>query len=568
MADKSAIREFEKRLDDALAARPSTLGGPDAILAAAHITEMVYAEHGLVGGQLAAGLQIIAPLVIANSGAAEVAIEDLFQDLRFAGHYWHLRELLHYSYNAPGSIAWTFGDSEVRIAYADPSLPRQFFLVANNWHFGSSEMFGETDPTEPIIQLLKGAPEFEESAHGEEASELITQEVDAKFRAYFNLAPDVDAPVEDHSFKELIEVFRRLLGTSLWHRYHSRANGSRGAVVMPLDELAEHFAQGFEETLTPETVRWAVRYMSYGVDTERRGENPVYFSLYRLPPDERIVMLPHHFSYWEGFVKLLRLVAQREPETYLRYFSRPIGTALTERVAAAFRDAGFDVRTEVSLREYDAALPDIDLLVISEEPTLGYALLTCEIKAILPPAWAKDQLRVLQPDSISKAFLQLGRIGAFLNSDEGIDFIWSLIPAEGLPGFDEFATVGYHLVVTSDNAGAFFADERTAIVDFRTLSRLLRRCDGDIEYVMRALSELGDYADRCLRREEVSVDVGGLNVVYEGIVVDRLLDFQQARFRSAGVAQQMAEDMRAAGDRPLDVLRMRGLLDDSETPET
>lgn len=54
-----------------------------------------------------------------------------------------------------------------------------------------------------------------------------------------------------------------------------------------------------------------------------------------------------------------------------------------------------------------ATLPDIDLLVISVEPTLGYVIFVCELKCPVPPRWAKDQLKVLNKDSVSQAFRQV-----------------------------------------------------------------------------------------------------------------------------------------------------------------
>jgi hypothetical protein len=335
---------------------------------------------------------------------------------------------------------------------------------------------------------------------------------------------------------------------------------------MSINELADSLAES-SGIVTPAAVRWAVRFMSYGADARARRENPVYFSLYRLPPDDRVLMLPHDFPLWEGFVSLLRLVALRKPETFLRHFSGPVGAALTRRMAVAFENAGFTSRTDLSLRRYGAELPDIDLLVISHEPTLGFVLLFCEVKAPIPSSWAKDQLRVLQADSIAKAFPQLQRIQAFLETGPGIEFVRSLLPPEGLSDFDEFAGLVRHLVITSHNAGAFFADRGTTVVDYKTLSRLLTHCDGDMLYVTSALAQLGDYADRCVSRIDVEVDVGDLHVTYEGIVLERLLKFEQARFRSAGIPEQMAADMLEHGVRPLDTLRMLGLLGGSRSPD-
>ncbi len=553
------IPQFEQELDEALAARPSCRrSGPNTIFSAAHIAEIAYATGGEVGNDFVHGLQVIGPRAIGGDPAVEVPSEEILEDLQFGAHYWRLRELLYYSYNAPGSIDWEFDKDEVRIRYADPSLPRQFFIATNNLFLESRRVFQGREEAAHIRELLRGAPENTMSAAGERALALVEDEAATKLSAYFNLfEPGFDAPLEEHSFRELMEACRLVLAKALWHRYHTEVNSSQGAVSIDLDEFAESLADA-SDLLDSKAARWALRFMSYGVDSHERGEDAVYFSLYRLPADEHVLLLPHHFCIWESLVSLMRLIALRDPGTYLRHFSGPIGSGLTRRAAAAFEAAGFECRRDVSLRRFDAELPDIDLLVVSSEPTLGIAVLTCEVKAPLPPRWAKDQLRVLRPDSVAKSFGQLKRIFAFLRTEQGGAFLRGLLPEDGLAGFDEFAAVCYQLVITSDNAGAFFADRQGAIVDFRTLERLLSRCDGDVLYLRSALDQLGEYADKCLERVEVEVEVGGIRVNYEGITVERLLDFEQAHFRSANLPQKTAEEMRAAGARPLDFLRKLG----------
>jgi hypothetical protein len=78
-------------------------------------------------------------------------------------------------------------------------------------------------------------------------------------------------------------------------------------------------------------------------------------------------------------------------------------------------------------------------------------------------------------------------------------------------------------------------------------------------YIMHILAELDASADRCWGSETLEVRVGEVDVVYEGIKVTSLNDYEQSRFRDDGHAQTMVQDMRDVGDRPLDVLRSRGV---------
>lgn len=551
------VYEFERHLDDALAARPMMRsGGPDSLRLAANVVEAAYTVPGIeAGDRLAEGLQILAPALMTRDVRGELAVEDVLADLDFAAHYHSLRDLLYYTYNVPSSIAWSFADGRIDIRFADPTLPRQFFLVANNWFLNSMSAFADTGRTTQIEELVRGAPEFQPTERGVRAQELIHQEVDLKLALYFNLVSDVSVPAGGYTFGDFMTVYRALLTKALYHRYHARVNGSRGVISMPLEVLARDLEESVDG-VSAETAGRVVEDIAYGAAARRAGLDPVYFSLYRIPESDEIVMLPHHFSTWEGIVNFLRVVALRDPQLFLKSFSGQIGDALVGRLTKAFNGAGFTVRSNVSLNAYGAHLPDIDILVRSEEPTLGYGFLVCEVKSPVPPRWAKDQLRVLQADCVAKAFEQLRRINAFLDSEDGARFLQSQVPRAGLPDFDEFAIVGKSMVITSDNAGAFFLGRGT-IIDFRTMERLLSRCDGDFLYILKVLKAFPEWADNSLARQMIEVQVGETTVSYEGITVKHLMDFGQNAYRSAGEPQRMVRDMLEAGDRPLDVLRER-----------
>jgi hypothetical protein len=557
------VRDFEGQLDAALHERPTfQVGGADALRHAANIVETAYADFPLSAPRLAKGLAILAPPLVGRRGAgADISVEALVDDLHFVAHYHQLRDLLYYTYNAPATVNWTFEEGRVEIRFADPSVPRQYYMGLNNWILGSHEGLANRDPMAARIQeLLRGTPEFGQPAHSE-AQVLIEEEVDLKLALYFNLVRDRFVTAGDYTFDDFYSTYRVLLGTALYHRYHAQANDVRGMVVMSLDTLSNELARSVDG-ISAQTVRSIVSDISFGVDAVRAGINPVYFSLYR-PQDDEILMLPYHFTLWEGLINFLRLVALRDPPLFLRSFSQQIGDSLVERLAKAFRDAGFIAQTNVSLRRYGKDLPDIDLLIISEEPTLGYAVMACEVKSPLPPSWAKDELRVLEPDSIAKAFDQLSRITTFLDSDAGVQFLVSQLPRFGLPDFDEFAVIIHTLVATSENAGAFFSDRQQTIIDFRTLERLLSRCDGDMLYVLTVLRDFAEWADGSFEIGMDHAQVGDLSVEYEGIKVNAIMDFAPNEYRSADAAATMVRGMLEAGDRPLDTLRESGFAVDS-----
>jgi hypothetical protein len=170
----------------------------------------------------------------------------------------------------------------------------------------------------------------------------------------------------------------------------------------------------------------------YDVEAAAGRVDASYFSLMREgAPPHRIVIRPCAFSRPEGLVQLLHVVAQRRPTDFLSNISNPLGAQFVRRIKVAFEAQGFTCRSNLSVRAIDPKLPDIDLLVIAEEPTLGFVLLVCEVKSLLPPRWAKDQLRALAPDSVSKAFQQAGAINGFLQQPRGAEFIRSILPKTG-----------------------------------------------------------------------------------------------------------------------------------------
>lgn len=293
------VRDFERRLDDALAARPMVRsGGTDALRLAANIIETADAEHTW-GHRFAEGLQILAPVLIGRTPGDEIDIVEVVADLEFGGHYHTLRDILYHTYNAPGSMAWTFDAGKVEIRYADASLPRQFFVSANNWFLESMTAFADKERGRRIEQLLRGAPEFEMTPQAIEASELIQAEVDLKLGLYFNLVPDGSVTAGAYTFAEFLTVYGALLTKALYHRYHATLNGSRGIISMPLAQLARDLESSVEN-VSAETARRVVEDIAYGAGAHQAGLDPVYFSLYHLPEHDEIVMLPHHFALWEG----------------------------------------------------------------------------------------------------------------------------------------------------------------------------------------------------------------------------------------------------------------------------
>lgn len=565
MVEKSQLRGFEQQLDAALAALPSLRwSSTSALHLASEIYEFGAFTNGADGaGWIGRGYAILARHFVAGADAYEADMSreadvlQMMDDLAFAQHYYMLREYLYYSYNVRGSMDWAFTNGRVEIRFADRSIPRQFFTVHNDHLLGSWHHFRDFHHSDEIMRLLKDEPEGVATPNTMAADPLMQEEVDLKLAAYFSLiAPESQIDLGGYSYQQFLSVYGLLLKKALYHRYLAGAQEAVGAIYMPEDGLLD----GINEELgvPTEVGRLILKDIVYDRDAIGERVDSTYFSLMREGDgDGRIVMRPHHFAIAEGLVNMLRVIAQRRPNTFLEQVSNEIGSAFVRRVRAGWEAQGFICHSEVSLREFDATLPDVDLLVISVEPTLGYVIFVCELKCPVPPRWAKDQLKVLNKDSVSKAFRQVETLQRFIETENGIRFLSRMLPKEGHPHFEGFVVALDHLVITSDNAGMFFGAESTKVINFRTLERLLRRSDGDMALIQHVLATYAEHADAALVTTMVEFPLGPLTVAYEGVTAGPLLEFPQGYWRSDPELGEMVDAFVAHGFHPFDTFEHR-----------
>jgi hypothetical protein len=262
-------------------------------------------------------------------------------------------------------------------------------------------------------------------------------------------------------------------------------------------------------------------------------------------------------------VNILRVVAVRRPSLFLNNVAGELGAGFVERVKTAFEETGFRCLAEISLSQFDPQLPDIDLLVICEEPTLGYVLFVCELKGPIPPRWAKDQLKALRQDGISKAFRQSKAIQKFLHTPAGIGAMKSWLSPDKHPLFESFVLVIEPLIITSDNAGMFFNTESTPVANFRTIERLLKAADGDTAFIQHVIHSYNEEVDKIINRVFAKAEFAGIVVEYEGVAESPIMRFPQQSWRNSEHRQVMIDDFIADGSHPFDTMN----LDAKEMPE-
>lgn len=562
--DLNDIQQFEGDLDSDLEARPTLKCGVDALSLALNVIEAAHSSMPSSGrGFLRDGFSVLASRYVVIPSAGEPDAEALVRDLVFGFHYYMLREYLYYTYNKPGAIHWERIDRTIRITIAASSLRRQFYHSANRWFIESHRRFKSYNATERINQLLLDAGG---SVHGDvtgELADLVMYEVDLKLSAYYGLlAPDANVSLGSYTYADFYQVYRQLLGNALVHRYISKLEGAPSVVTFSRQDLEHRLATTTGRAI--DTCRYILNEMVFDSGCVAEKLNAVHFALFATSNDG-IIMAPNDFLVHEGLSSTLRSVAQRRPNHFLAHVSSALSDALTERVCTAFNAHGLVAYRNVSLTHIDGKLPDIDVLAVSEEPTLGYMVYVIETKNPLPPQWAKDQLRAVHADNIPKGVNQLDRLLAFFKTSAGASFLRKYLPPEGLPHFgEEFVVAIKALIVTSDSVGMLMDESPYPIIDYRTMEGILAKADGDVVYINWAIGQLDAMADQGTKIIASQITIGNWNVVYDGVTFEEILDFEQQIYKSDGLDRQIAADFIGGGHHPHDVLITLG--GDEEKP--
>lgn len=498
-------------------------------------------------------IEVYAAHLVSGASGETPSAEGISDDLLFAAHYYELRDYLYYAFNFEGAFQWTMDDAQVDIRFLDRSIPRQFALSHNETILSSLEHIHDASSRHELQALIRGIGECGQ-INGR-IDKLLKAEAEHKLAAYFSIIPhDSQIDLGGYTYAQFYAVYRMLVSMALWHRYQTTVYDRRGALSMSENELVA--AAATDTGIAEDNLRRILCDLIYDAAAARDRLSPGYFSLMREGRSGRIWMRPTHFCTHEGIVGLLRVVAQRRSKLFLSNVSGPLGARFVDRLATAFSAQGFQCLREVKLAQYDSRLPDIDLLVISHEPTLGYVILVCELKCPLPSAWAKDHLRALNSDGISKAFIQSQRIGDFLTSEGGLEVLRNWLPNAGLPPFDHFVVILEPIVITSHNGGMFFDAMHTPVFAYRTIERMLQACDGDMSYIQHMLHIHNDFIDHNVTTTRRSISLKQRHVSYDVLDDQPIVRFPLNHWRSDVSRDSLVQEFLSSGLRPLDAFQM------------
>ena len=497
-------------------------------------------EMNELANTLKRGLDVALPLLIkSTTSTREIDIETVFEDLAFLSHYYLIREYLYYSYNSPGAFSWKFEQNRISIEFADHSIPRQFSQGWNAVILDTIEMHRQGVNRSEIEELLRGKEEYGNGEHIIEAFESTLAEAKVRARLNFDLldAASAEISLKGYGYESFRRVYEYLLAKALYHRYYARANSTWTCFQFPKDQIVEELIVG--TGLTDPEIRSILADLTYSPDKKLQ---PIYFNIVDHPALPEFLMTAESIIDDDIPAHLLRVQANRDPNWFLSRVSNALGDQFVDRLASMFEEVGFLVQRNVQLASIDSKAPDIDLLVISREETLGYFVFAIEAKAILPAYWAKDYLRALNKGGLSKAFDQVTGVLEALRSQAGSNLLAERILSLDPTPLSDGHIVLKTLIVTSQNSGMFFEKESSgcAIIDYRTLGQMLKASDGDVVYIGKMLNSIREAPLPEITK--MNVDVEGISVTYDVVAGSDPVFFPPHEWKSAGLDVQVARD--------------------------
>jgi hypothetical protein len=516
--------------------------------------EMLYLQVGFGIGDLhSAALEIVgAKLPISCSSPALDNIPEVLRDASTFGAAYHMvRDFIYYYYSNPDSIALEELESKISITVKDRSILRQIVHQRQLFAMNSVKTFrGDLEGLDASV--LRGTKHWDtDNPKVAELLALIEKEVEVKIDTYFSYLPDNCAiEMGGFQYRELLEVYRHLLFLGLYERRFAGENRLPSVVSYKHDELCDGVSRqtGFDfEKCHSILVRIAVASRQSFIWDE----------------DERVFhLLPCTFTLRDGLGAALRHYAAENSARFSADFAGPLGSALVARIDSHFRAfENFRTRTEVVLQAFGTDLPDIDCLALSYEPSLGFHAYICEVKNNLPANWAKDYLKGAGSKGyLEKALQQIEKVKLFLSSEDGAQFLrMTAVDLFSHLAIDRLFPTGFvllveYIIVTSQNIGVSFPDEKTVIVDADLLQHIIEQSDGDINYMQSTLRQWHATVDESYKLSKMNTEAMGRTIEFDVAEFRNLIRLTPNAYISDGTFRSIEAHSLESGYRYIDTL--------------
>ena len=463
----------------------------------------------------------------------------------FAVHYYIIRDYVYITFIKPDIVEWSRTGNIISIRIKDNSIFRQYCCELQEFLLNSSHDWNGVIKLDEMWSMLKGRDRSGNSDPVlEKAMDSVANEADYKIQHLFSGVPnDYAAPLRASSYKEFIKIYREILQIALFERHWSEANNAAGHLTYHIDDLSNALSSATSiPVATCRAVVIDIAAASHGTFNFIKGENT-------------LLLFPFCFSLTDGVNAALKQLAQKSPKAFSDNYANVIGDTLVTEVASYFSSyKNFRVVKEIDLAKYNPLLPDIDLLAISYEPSLGFHFFACEMKNNLPASSAKEYLKSIEGSKyILKALSQISLIQTFLNTEPGQRLLWEKASAEFKHlDWKKLFPQGMllkvdHLVVTSQSFGMFLPGEKVSIIAKNMFRHIIANSDGDVNYIQYALRELNSSIDACYRIGKNHVSLPDLSVKYDVCNLTSVIRMPKNEFLSIGRLEALEQESLDSG---------------------
>ncbi len=490
-------------------------------------------------------------------------LSDLYSDLLLGANYWSVRDKVYYSYANNESVTWKKAGNNISIEINDDSIFRQLVSERQTFRLNSTSSRNQKNKKNPFfnaIDLLKNTKAFDFSDQNViDAAKSIELEIEWKISYYFSYVPeDSSIEIRGYFYSEFISVYKVIMFYALYERHYSTANLLSSVITYSEVEISN----AVQEQHPHISIKKIKNIIS---DIALSSRLTLKFS----KEESKYYLSSFSFTLIDIISNFLRLHAQREPDHFSSNIAAIIGNGLVLKVKKSFEQhKNYRVLCDVKLNKFDIKLPDIDILAISYEPSLGFHLFIGEVKNNLPAVWAKDYLKSSSKSGyITKAISQVNTIKEFLGTDQGEVFLLNLI-IDNFKDLDlkslfphGFCVVKDNLVITSQSVGMFFPDKKVSIIDGETLCHIIDASDGDTNYIQFHVNEFDEIIDECMSKHSEEMTIGKYHIQSDSVRIDKYFGLAVHSYISDGTFDKLEQDSLKYGYTMAGSMRHKGNVD-------
>ncbi|WP_313046997.1 hypothetical protein [Atlantibacter hermannii] len=521
-------------------------------------------DHFNEGEHIRTANELILPLLLKNYNPNAVSnekysYEDYLSICNFLRDFLTLRDTIFYSHADNEAVTWSIDEKYIKVVINDDSILRQYASEMMSFTLNSRNLPYDEVDADPV-KLLKGTTHFNfDDMNVARAFSTIESIVDWKMNFYFSYIPEnSDIMLDGYKYSLFIDIYKKILTLALYERYFSKANNLSGVITYREDELLEQAILQH-----PEENHMTLKKIFRDIAESSRS------TFNYIPTENKFMLYPTCFSLVDGVSNMLKHFAKTDPNSFSSNVSEIMGKGLVNKVKLKFEQyPNHKLYSNVKLDNFDPKLPDIDLLVISYEPSLGFHVFIGEVKNNLPAVWGKDYLKATgEKGFITKAISQIETIKSFLNTDNGLMFIYNLA-IEAFPNLKlnlifphGICIIVDTLIISSQSVGMFFPENTIPIMNGDILCHIIDESDGDTNYILFHLKKHSNFINECTSRKTKAITIGDYTIEHDIITLKKIYALSKNKFVSVGAIEMIEKESLDSGYTMAGALRHLGNKD-------